>query len=150
MQYRLIGSLGWVVFKIFLKDEDQPGSAQRFPLSLLTSVAQVPRRQSARYDGPYPAKQHGRRGEFSPYTNNEGTVAAVAGSDFVIVGGDTRLAEGGNYSILTRNESKLVQLTDKTILATSGMFADFCELTRVSFSTTLGPQGKARNLRLQD
>jgi len=46
-----------------------------------------------------------------------------------VVGGDTRLSEG--YSIVTRNESKLVQLTDKTILATSGMFADFCELTKV-------------------
>lgn len=54
---------------------------------------------------------------------------AVAGEDFVVVGGDTRLSEG--YSIVTRNESKLVQLTDKTILATSGMFADFCELTKV-------------------
>lgn len=61
--------------------------------------------------------------------NNEGTVVAVAGDDFVVVGGDTRLSEG--YSIVTRNESKLVQLTDKTIMATSGMFADFCELTRV-------------------
>ena len=29
---------------------------------------------------------------------------------------------------MTRNESKLVKLTDKTILATAGMFADFCEL----------------------
>lgn len=47
----------------------------------------------------------------------------------MIVGGDTRLSEG--YSIVTRNESKLVQLTDKTVLATSGMFADFCELTKV-------------------
>lgn len=54
---------------------------------------------------------------------------AVAGPDFVVVGGDTRLSEG--YSLVTRNESKLVQLTDKTILATSGMFADFCELTKV-------------------
>lgn len=56
-------------------------------------------------------------------------MVAVAGEDFVVVGGDTRLSEG--YSIVTRNESKLVQLTDKTILATSGMFADFCELTKV-------------------
>ena len=50
----------------------------------------------------------------------------MAGEDFVAVGGDTRLSEG--YSIVTRTESKLVQLTDKTILATSGMYADFCEL----------------------
>lgn len=44
----------------------------------------------------------------------------------MVVGGDTRLSEG--YSIVTRNESKLEKLTDKTILATAGMFADFCEL----------------------
>lgn len=69
------------------------------------------------------------RGRFNPYVNHGGTVVAVAGDDFVVVGGDTRLSEG--YSIVTRNESKLVQLTDKTILATSGMFADFCELTKV-------------------
>lgn len=47
----------------------------------------------------------------------------------MVVAGDTRLSEG--YSIVTRNESKLVKLADKTILATSGMFADFCELKKV-------------------
>lgn len=61
--------------------------------------------------------------------NNGGTVVAIAGEDFVVVGGDSRLSEG--YSIVTRSESKLVQLTGKTVLATSGMFADFCELTKV-------------------
>ena len=70
-----------------------------------------------------------RRNQFNPYVNNGGTVVAVAGEDFVVVGGDSRLSEG--YSIVTRNESKLVQMTDKTILATSGMFADFCELRKV-------------------
>lgn len=69
-----------------------------------------------------------RRG-FNPYVNNGGTVVAIAGEDFVVVGGDSRLSEG--YSIVTRNESKLVQMTDKTIMATSGMFADFCELRKV-------------------
>ena len=42
-----------------------------------------------------------RRQQFNPYVNNEGTVVAVAGEDFVVVGGDTRLSEG--YSIITRN-----------------------------------------------
>ena len=60
---------------------------------------------------------------------NYGTVVGVAGEDFVVVGGDTRLSEG--YSIVTRNESKLVKLSEKTVLATSGMYADFCELKRV-------------------
>lgn len=80
---------------------------------------------------PYPAREHARRKQqFNPYVNNEGTVVAIAGDNFVVVGGDTRLSEG--YSIVTRNESKLVQLSDKTILATSGMYADFCELTKVA------------------
>ena len=72
--------------------------------------------------------QH-RRSQFNPYQMNYGTVVAVAGKDFVAVGGDTRLSEG--YSIITRGESKLEKLTDKTILATSGMYADFCELKKV-------------------
>lgn len=59
-------------------------------------------------------------------------MVAIAGSDFVVVGGDSRLSEG--YSLVTRSETKLVQLTDKTVLATSGMFADFCELTKVPLS----------------
>lgn len=46
------------------------------------------------------ALQHPRR-QFNPYSNNEGTVVAVAGEDFVVVGGDTRLSEG--YSLITRN-----------------------------------------------
>ena len=43
--------------------------------------------------------------------------------------GDTRLSEG--YSILHRNSSKIFQLTDKTLIASSGMLADFNELKRV-------------------
>jgi len=65
-----------------------------------------------------------RKNQFNPYVNNGGTVVAIAGEDFVVVGGDSRLSEG--YSIVTRNETKLVQMTDKTIMATSGMYADFC------------------------
>lgn len=48
----------------------------------------------------YLDREH-RRQQFNPYVNNEGTVVAVAGEDFVVVGGDTRLSEG--YSIITRN-----------------------------------------------
>ena len=78
---------------------------------------------------PSLALEHRKKSRFNPYSLNYGTVVAVAGSDFVVVAGDTRLSEG--YSIITRGESKLVKLADKTILATSGMFADFCELRKV-------------------
>lgn len=69
-----------------------------------------------------------RRNQFNPYVNNGGSVVAIAGADFVVIGGDSRLSEG--YSIVTRGESKLAQMTEKTVLATSGMYADFCELKK--------------------
>ena len=42
-----------------------------------------------------------KKGGFNPYTLNYGTVVGVAGEDFVVVAGDTRLSEG--YSIVTRS-----------------------------------------------
>ena len=69
------------------------------------------------------------RGGFEPYVFHAGTVVAVAGEDYVVVAGDTRLSSG--YEIVHRNISKLVKLTDKTILAASGMYADYQELQRV-------------------
>lgn len=42
-----------------------------------------------------------KRNRFNPYTLNYGTVVGVAGENFVVVAGDTRLSEG--YSIVTRN-----------------------------------------------
>jgi 20S proteasome subunit beta 6 len=68
-------------------------------------------------------KEHAK---FSPYTNNGGTVIAVAGKYFCVVAGDTRMSEG--YSIHTRHLTKLIKLTDKCILATAGMQADMVAL----------------------
>ena len=42
-----------------------------------------------------------KKSRFNPYTLNYGTVVGIAGEDFVVVAGDTRLSEG--YSIVTRN-----------------------------------------------
>jgi len=57
-------------------------------------------------------------------------VIATAGKDFCVVASDTRLSTG--YSILTRNGVKIVKLTDKCVLATSGFYGDI-----VTFHKTL-------------
>jgi 20S proteasome alpha/beta subunit len=71
------------------------------------------------------ARQHAT---WSPYDNNGGTVLAVAGKDYCIVAGSTRLSTG--YSILTRDHSKLAQLSPTCVLATSGFQGDMATLTK--------------------
>ena len=45
---------------------------------------------------------------FNPYTENGGTILAVAGADFSVIAGDTRQSEG--YSIQTRYAPKVFRL----------------------------------------
>lgn len=83
---------------------------------------------------PGPALQLPRQGvkqqQWSPYADNGGTNAAIAGKDFVIVAADTRL--NGDFCIHTRHdESKLFQLTEQTYLASSGMEADRLQLQQM-------------------
>lgn len=52
----------------------------------------------------------------------------VQGKDYVVVAGDTRLSLG--YGVLSRDTSKIVKLTDKCILVSSGMYADFLALKK--------------------
>lgn len=59
---------------------------------------------------------------FSPYSDNGGTILAIAGADFSVIAGDTRQSEG--YSIQTRYARKVWQLTDNAVLATNGFAAD--------------------------
>lgn len=64
----------------------------QIPINILTPVIQV---KKISY-----LVEHRKASRFNPYQLNYGTVVAVAGKDFVVVGGDTRLSEG--YSIITR------------------------------------------------
>jgi 20S proteasome subunit beta 6 len=45
---------------------------------------------------------------FSPYTDNGGSILAIAGADFCVVAGDTRQSEG--YNIQTRYKPKVHRL----------------------------------------
>jgi len=71
------------------------------------------------------AKQMG----WSPYTDNGGTVVGIAGEDFAIIASDTRLIQG--YSILTREQSKLYKLSDKTVLGCTGCWCDVVAFTKI-------------------
>lgn len=72
-----------------------------------------------------PAKQHA---SWSPYDLNGGTVLAIAGIDYCIVAGSTRLST--DYSILTREQSKLRQLSTHCVMASGGFQADISALAK--------------------
>ncbi len=55
-----------------------------------------------------PPVSHPTQASFNPYTENGGTILAIAGKDFSVVAGDTRQSEG--YSIQTRSAPKVFKL----------------------------------------
>lgn len=57
------------------------------------------------------------------------SIVAISGKDFAIVASDTRLSEG--YMIYTRKQSKLFQLTDKSVLGCTGCWCDTLSLTNI-------------------
>jgi 20S proteasome subunit beta 6 len=66
---------------------------------------------------------------FSPYVSNGGTALGVAGKNFAVIAGDTRMSSG--YSILSREVSKIYKLAPHTVLATAGMQAEAATLRKV-------------------
>eukprot|EP01133_Synstelium_polycarpum_P010250 gene10250-11952_t len=70
------------------------------------------------------------QGRFEAYVDNGGTVLAIAGETYCVVAGDTRMSDGG-YGIQTRKYTKIFKLTDKCVIATSGMQADTIALRKV-------------------
>lgn len=67
--------------------------------------------------------------QFSPYTDNGGTVVAIAGKNYAIIASETRLSSG--YSIYTREQNKLFQLTSKTVLGSTGCWCDALTFSKV-------------------
>ncbi|KAF9805021.1 hypothetical protein IEO21_09220 [Rhodonia placenta] len=68
------------------------------------------------------AHEQPQQRQFYPYTENGGTILAIAGADFTVIAGDTRQSEG--YSIQTRYAPKVFRLTERAVLAVNGFAAD--------------------------
>lgn len=58
---------------------------------------------------------------FNPYTENGGTILAIAGQDFAVIAGDTRQSEG--YNIQTRYAPKVFRLS---VRPTSCILTETC------------------------
>ncbi|KAL2514974.1 Proteasome subunit beta type-1 [Forsythia ovata] len=76
-----------------------------------------------------------QQANWSPYDNNGGTCVAIAGADYCVIAADTRMSSG--YNILTRDYSKIIQLADKSVMASSGFQADVRALQKVLASRHL-------------
>lgn len=59
---------------------------------------------------------------FNPYTDNGGTVLGIAGEDFAVLAGDTRIVSG--YNIDSRYEPKIFDVGDDIVMTANGFAAD--------------------------
>jgi len=82
--------------------------------------------------GPKAESQSGNEGvlqqRFNPYDYNGGTVLAIAGENFVVIAGDTRMSTG--FSIKSRSVSKIFKINEETVLATGGFRGDITTLQK--------------------
>jgi len=100
---------------------------QMEPMSLWSSEgnAQI-RPKEINVDAPHSTPfEH----SFNPYDFNGGTTVVIAGEDFAIAAGCTRMSTV--YSILSRKQSKLLPFSSKTVLASVGCVSDITTLNRM-------------------
>jgi len=74
---------------------------------------------------------------FSPYSENGGSVVAIAGEDYAVIASDTRLS-GHGYAILSREQPKLFKLNNTTVLGSTGCWCDiltFCKVAEMRIKT---------------
>lgn len=67
--------------------------------------------------------------DFSPYTDNGGTVVAIAGKDYAIIASETRLSTG--YQVYTREQPKLFSITNQAVLGSTGCWCDVLTFAKV-------------------
>jgi 20S proteasome subunit beta 6 len=77
--------------------------------------------------------------QFNPYSENGGTILAIAGADFSVIAGDTRQSEG--YNIQTRYAPKVFRLC--VFPLTGGLGADVCGCARRTDRAVLAVNGFA-------
>ncbi|KAK2962275.1 putative Proteasome subunit beta type-1 [Blattamonas nauphoetae] len=68
-----------------------------------------------------------KKNEWEPYIDNAGTCLGFTGEDYCVIAADTRCSND-SYQILSRHVTKITKVTDKIVLATGGMRADYCTL----------------------
>lgn len=101
-----------------LEDQTHQGMNAYYPPKFPETILTLPKNATKEVSG------------WSPYTDNGGTVAAIAGKGFVILAADTRLS--GDYCIHTREDhTKIFPLTSETYLASTGMQGDRLQLQQV-------------------
>lgn len=104
-----------------------PAKQASMPASMSTSEGNINfQLDQVAMDGPKTTPFERR---FSPYDFNGGTIVCIAGDDFVVCGGCSRMSTG--YEIISRNQTKLFPLTDDTVLCAAGCMSDVVTLNKM-------------------
>lgn len=78
---------------------------------------------------PHTSSEQPKQLAFQPYMDNGGTCAGIAGDDYCVMVADTRMSSG--FSIMTRQSSKAIKLTDNCVLASAGQQSERTTLHKV-------------------